>query len=157
MRNPQRIDIVLSKINFDQFILSNSNNLTAQSAEILAEKIEGDIDKIRTEWRKYPDLRLGQLLIIKGYVPDNYRMFNVEEDDWMIENGICSIQDIKFWGNNYDINRNRLTETVYILLKDMNDGHVQAIIDLEDSGMMRVRKDYLDYFKSRLVKDGKEG
>ena len=47
------------------------------------ERIDKILNIIREEWKKYPDLRLGQLLIVKfGYptVPDHCDIFNIEDD-----------------------------------------------------------------------------
>lgn len=151
MRNKERIDIVLKHIPWKQF-LQDATNLGKDSKILdkLVENVKNNIENIREIWKNNPDLRLGQLLINEGYVPDYYKLYNFEEDDWMIENKAIKFEDIKFWGSNYDKDMNRLSETKYKLLKDLDDSHISAILDFFEEGLIKINDNYLKYFKTRI-------
>lgn len=151
MRNKKRIDIVLKHIPWKQFIQDTTNlNKDSKILDKLVENVKNNLEKIEKEWKEYPDYRLGQLLINNGYIPDYYKLWNIEEDDWLIANKAVKIEDIKFWGNNYDKDMNRLSETRYVLLKDLEDAHIAAILDFFEERMMSINPDYLKYFKTRI-------
>ena len=151
MRNKQRIDIVLKHIPWKQFIQDNIKlSKDSKVLDKLVENVINNLSGIKKEWENHPDLRLGQLLINQGYVPDNYKLYNIEEVDWLIDNKVLKLEEICFWGSNYDKDLNRLTETKYRLLKDLEDSHIAAIVDLYEEGMQKINKDYLNYFKKRL-------
>lgn len=87
-------------------------------------------DLVKKLWIKNPDLRLTQALINVGVMP-NFPGFYyyIEDEQLMIDTGLLEARDILFWGQNYDKDNNRLDETNYILIRDINDGHLQAILD----------------------------
>lgn len=151
MRIQNRIPIVLDKINWSNFITDNTH--IKEDSEILpklVQRIIENISNIRKQWLYNPNLRLGQLLINEGYLPYYIKLNLCEEDDWLIKNGYCNIEDIKFWGNNVDVNGNILNETKYILLKDLELSHIMAIIDYFKEKNKKINPDYLKYFKSRI-------
>lgn len=151
MRNKERIDITLKCMPWKQFIQDTTKlNKDSKILNRLVENVINNIEDIRKQWKKYPDYRLGQLLINQGYIPDYYKLWNVEEDDWLIENKALKIEDIKFWGNTYDKDMNRLSETRYILLKDLEDSHIAAILDFFDDGLVKINENYLKYFNKRI-------
>lgn len=149
MRNEKRIEIVLKNIPWDKFIEQNCQ-VSDKALETIVIKVKDNLPAIEKLWREWPDYRLGQLLINEGYVPDTTRMYNVEEDNWLINNGILKIEDIKFWGSNYDVNMTKLPKTNYKLLKDLEDGHIAAIIDFHGEQSIKINEGYLEYFKKRL-------
>lgn len=153
MRNPKRIDIVLTHIPWKIFLEDNINlKKDSKVLDKLVENVTNNLDKIKKQWLEWPSLRLGQLLINEGYVPDGMKLYHVEEDNWLIENKIVSIEDIKFWTSTYDMNNTRLSEPKSKLLRELDDSHIAAIIDwFEDKDTIsKINEDYLKYFKERL-------
>lgn len=51
------------------------------------------------------------------------------------------------WGNNYDENMNRLPETNWLAIENMNTGHIQTILN----GNYTNNPLYLETFKNELV------
>lgn len=151
MRVKKRIDIVLKHIPWKQFLQDTTNlNKDSKILDKLVENVKNNLNIIEKHWKENPDLRLGQLLINEGFIPDYYKLWNIEEDQWLIDNKALSLQDIKFWGSNYDKDMNRLAETKYKLLKDLDDSHISAILDLYEEGMLKIDENYLKYFKTRI-------
>lgn len=88
-------------------------------------------DLVKKLWIKNPDLRLTQVLINVGIMPNFPGFYYYIEDELlMIDTGLLAPRDILFWGQNYDKDNNRLDETNYILIRDINNGHLQAILDV---------------------------
>jgi len=152
MRNEKRIGIVLKNIPWKEFITQNCQ-VSGTALDTITTKVLDNLDHIEKIWKSWPDYRLGQLLINEHYVPDTTRMYNVEEDNWLINNKILNIEDIKFWGSNYDINMTKLPKTNYKLLKDLDDSHIAAIIDFHGEQSIKINEGYLEYFNKRLKKD----
>lgn len=84
----------------------------------------------RHDYREYTD-KEGNFMFIDGGV--DYIRYSVdEENSWLTEAEISDvIQDIREqykWGVNYDKNMNKLPETKYVLLKDLDTTHIFNII-----------------------------
>ena len=150
MRNPNRISICL-KLLFQNKILYH---FLGTNTPGWAKKLHENWDLIEKEWLKSPDQRFGQLLSNLGLVPKDIEdyIWNIEEDDWLIKNGYCNIEDIKFWGVNYYKNGKQRKTTKFILLKDLDIDHIQNIIKFFEkyNTLDFLPKDYLEYFNKRI-------
>ena len=154
MRNSKRIPICL-KLLFQNKILYH---FLGTDTSGWAKKLHENWDLIEKEWLKSPDQRFGQLLSNLGLVPKDIKdyIWNIEEDDWLIKNGYCNIEDIKFWGINYYKNGKQRKTTKFKLLKNLDVDHIKNIIKFfEDQNMLhKLNKDYLEYFNKK-INDGK--
>ena len=151
MRNSKRIPICL-KLLFQNKILYH---FLGTDTSGWAKKLHENWDLIEKEWLKSPDQRFGQLLSNLGLVSKEieYYIWNIEkEDDWLIQNGYCDIEDIKFWGINYYKNGKKRKTTKFILLKDLDIDHIQNIIKFFEkyNTLDFLPKDYLKYFNKRI-------
>ena len=151
MRNSKRIPICL-KLLFQNQILYH---FLGTDTSGWAKKLHENWDLIEKEWLKSPDQRFGQLLSNLGLVSKEieYYIWNIEkEDDWLIQNGYCDIEDIKFWGINYYKNGKKRKTTKFILLKDLDIDHIQNIIKFFEkyNTLDFLPKDYLKYFNKRI-------
>jgi hypothetical protein len=155
MRQKLRIPIVLEIFKqtnngaFQKF-LGLDNFQTLQ----VIDKIEMQTPKLKDFWERHPDQRFGQLLSNMFVVDKDTenRIWNIEEDDWLIKNGYCNIEDITFWGVNYYKNGKKRKTTKFVLLKDLKTDHIQNIIKwFEDQNALhKLNKGYLKYFNSRI-------
>ena len=151
MRNSKRIPVVLDLMLNKEILLHFLNT----SSQKLIDDLYNNWEEIKEEWLKYPDCRLGQLLVNLNLISSKnieHIIWNIEEDDWLIKNGYCNIEDIKFWGVNYYKNGKQRKTTKYKLLKDLDNDHIQNIIKFfEDNNMLhKLNKDYLKYFNKRI-------
>ena len=150
MRNSKRIPICL-KLLFQNKILYN---FLGTNTPGWAKKLHENWNLIEKEWLKSPDQRFGQLLSNLGLVSKEIEnhIWNIEEDDWLIQNGYCNIEDIKFWGVNYYKNGKQRKSTKYKLLKDLDNDHIQNIIKFFEkyNTLDFLPKDYLKYFNKRI-------
>lgn len=151
MRNKLRIPIVINIFRNNTEILLKF--LNTKDVYVI-DKIYDNWDLIEYEWESYPDLRFGQLLVnmnlVSGEIENH--IWNIEEDDWLIKNGYCKFEDIKFWGINYYKNGKKRKSTKYKLLKYLDDDHIENIIKFFEkyNGLNQLRKDYLEYFNKRI-------
>ena len=149
MRNKLRVSIVLDLMLNKEILLHFLNT----SSQKLIDDLYNNWEEIEEEWLKYPDCRLGQLLVNLNLIPskeiENY-IWNIEEDDWLIKNGYCNIEDIKFWGVNYYKNGKQRKTTRYVLLKDLKTDHIQNIIKFFEGRLHRIPVKYLEYFNKRI-------
>ena len=151
MRNSKRIPVVLYLMLNKEILLHFLNT----SSQKLIDDLYNNWEEIKEEWLKYPDCRLGQLLVNLNLIPSKnieHIIWNIEEDDWLIQNGYCNIEDIKFWGVNYYKNGKKRKSTKYKLLKDLDNDHIQNIIKFFEkyNTLDFLPKDYLKYFNKRI-------
>ncbi len=144
MRRPERIPIVLELINWDRFLTEMIG--TNEHLPVISE----NLPRIIKEWYAAPDLRLGQLLINMGLLPDIGRLWMVEEVDWLVINNYCNFEDINFWGRDFNKDGRRIDKTEYILLKDLTDDHIENILRWFVTRGGRLNSDYEKYFIERL-------
>jgi hypothetical protein len=146
MRNKNRIPIVLNLMLNKEILF----HFLDTSSQRIINRIYNNWENIEKEWLENPDLRLGQLLFNRDFILDH--PYNIEEDDWLIKNNYIQFEEIKFWGINYDKNGNKLPKTEYKLLKDLDDEHIQNIINFfkKYNALNQLPKDYLEYFNKRI-------
>ena len=155
MRNKNRIKIVLDLMLNKEILLHFLNT----SSQKLIDDLYNNWEEIKEEWLKYPDYRLGQLLVNLNLIPSKnieHIIWNIEEDDWLIKNGYCNIEDISFWGVNYYKNGKQRKTTKFKLLKDLDIDHIRNIIIFFEkyNSLDKLNKEYLEYFNKR-INDGK--
>ena len=152
MRNSKRIPICL-KLLFQNKTLYH---FLGTNTPGWAKKLHENWNLIEKEWLKYPDCRLGQLLVNLNLIPSKnieHIIWNIEEeDDWLIKNGYCNIEDIKFWGVNYYKNGKQRKTTKFKLLKDLDINHIKNIIIFFEkyNSLDKLNKEYLEYFNKRI-------
>ena len=150
MRNKLRIPICL-KLLFQNKIIYK---FLGTNAPGWAKKLHENWELIEKEWNKYPDYRFGQLLSNLNLIDKEIEniIWNIEEDNWLIQNNYCNIEDIKFWGVNYYKNGKKRKTTKFVLLKDLETDHIINIIKFfEDQNMLhKLNKQYLEYFNKRI-------
>ena len=147
MRNIKRIDRFLELVD-NENLLTNIWKLPLDNGDLRAVlSLIAVKDKEITEfWHSNPDLRYSQVLVNIGIIP-NYPGFWYfdEEDDILEEQGVDpSIYLI--WGVNFDKDMNRLPETDYRFICDLETDHIQAILD----GKWTKHPKYLKAFNNEL-------
>lgn len=90
MREPNRIPVIL------KFFRENPAQLSMYLFDSKLHKTPELDDEVEKEWIKYPDLRLGQLLVILNKIKDG-PIFNREETKWLIEHGYFKINNSERW------------------------------------------------------------
>jgi len=149
--NPARISIVLDLINWSEFITSNTHiKETDEVLPKLIQIIHGNMGTIRKKWLKNPTERLGKLLIEEEFLPNYAKLALCDETQWLIENDYCLYEDIHFWSRTRDEKGNKLPETRYILLKDLSDAHISAILDWCEEHNIKLHDEYKNYFNKRI-------
>ena len=157
MRQKLRIPICL-KLLFQNKILHHFLYTKITNKIELISILHQNWELIEKKWKDNPEQRFGQLLSNLGLVDrdtENY-IWNIEEDDWLIENNYCNIEDIAFWGINYYKNNKPRKTIKFVLLKDLDTGHIKNIIKFFESKdiLHKLNKEYLEYFNKR-INDGK--
>jgi hypothetical protein len=148
MRQKLRIPIVLDLILNIETLLHFLNTPSQKNID----NIYNNWELIEKEWIKYPDQRFGQLLSNLGLVTKDIEnhIWNIEEDNWLIKNGYCNIEDIKFWGVNYHKNGKQRKKTKSVLLKDLKTDHIENIIKFFEGRLHKIPIKYLGYFNERI-------
>jgi hypothetical protein len=136
MRDINRISVFLEKIDFD--FLENRWDID------ISQNLRGKILEkgIREFWENNPDLRFGQMLINLNLIPDKFNIWNDEETQILIDQGI-SIRDIFKWRTYGKLGDQPLT---FILLKDMSDDHIKNCI----KNLPNLHPTVKEYFKDEL-------
>ena len=151
MRNKNRIKIVLDLMLNKEILLHFLNT----SSQKLIDDLYNNWEEIKEEWLKYPDCRLGQLLVNLNLIPSKnieHIIWNIEEDRWLIDNGYIKFEDIKFWGINYYKNGKKRKTTKFKLLRDLDNDHIQNIIKFFEkyNSLDKLNKPYLEYFNNKI-------
>ena len=141
MRRPERIPIVLANIDWEKFLTIADK----KPSDDTLDGIFNALDTLAEKWGKSPDVRLGQLLVNMGLAPDE--LFNLEEDQWMVDTGQIDAKDIMFWGVNYTKDMVQLPKTEFRLIRDLDTDHIEAILD---GGFVRKGGTYEGYFENEL-------
>ncbi len=151
MRNPNRIPICLKLLSNGNILMHFLNKKHRDSIRTITDNWK----LIEETWKKHPDLRFGQLLcnlrLISNINIENH-IWNIEEDDWLIKNGYCNFENIKFWGVKYYKNGKKRKSTKYKLLKDLDLDHIKNIINFFEkyNALNQLNKEYLEYFNKRI-------
>ena len=155
MRDSLRIPIICNYFHQVEIL---QKFLKTDNENIISKNIFRNFTTVMLEWNKSPDQRFGQLLSNLGLVTKEIEnhIWNIEEDDWLIKNGYCNIEDVKFWGVNYYKNGKQRKSTKYKLLKDLDNDHIKNIIIFFEkyNSLDKLNKEYLEYFNKR-INDGK--
>jgi len=132
MRNIKRIDRFLELVD-NENLLTNIWKLPLDNGNLRAvlSLITVKDKEIELYWKERPDFRYSQVLIGMGIIP-NFPgwWFYTEEDDILEQQG-CVPSSFILWGVNFDKDMNRLPETDYRFICDLETGHIQAILDGE--------------------------
>ena len=92
----------------------------------------------------------GQEYFVDGgldYLRRSYHLIDPPIDLTVYDNGSHELRRKYLkWGNNYDENMNRLSETNWLAIEDMNTGHIQSILN----GNYTNNPLYLETFKNEL-------
>lgn len=155
MRNQNRIPICLNFL-FQNQILSKflgdyPNNKYLKYG--YAKRLHENWELIEKTWLKYPDLRFGQLLCNLRLIPDieiENHIWNIEEDNWLIENNYIKLEEIKFWGVNFYKNGKQRKKIKFVLLKDLKTDHIVNIIKFFEGKLNKINVRYLEYFNKRI-------
>lgn len=81
MRNPNRIEPFLRSVDLEYLFHTRWKINQEEYPDILEYTIR-HFDEIEIHWKKYPDLRFGQMLISLGFVPDSLLIWN-DEENWI--------------------------------------------------------------------------
>jgi len=152
MKSIKRIPIVLKHMNWELFVEQNVPNITQTVKNLLVRRLENNHDNIKKTWERYYYFKLSKILIDLNYLPASNRLEAVNESDWLVNNKLCSPEDIYFWSRSRDSTGNKLLEPELILLKDLKNDHISAILDYCEENSITIIENYKQYFKKRLNK-----
>ncbi len=125
MRRPERIDVVLAKMDWQKWVEYWCDE---DDWDWIYNQVITNLPNIEKYWKANPDLRLGQMLINMVLFPDGMAWF-VEETNWLVEQGLADVDEVNFWAKSYDADGNRLPETIWIPLKDVTPDNAEAILE----------------------------
>ena len=154
MRTPQRIDIFLNKIKEGNNLIKMLTDLCKLNLHesYINNEILSNLEGIEKLWKENPDWRFSQVLVNSGLLP-NYPgiWYYTEDEDIFVELG-GEPRDIYFWGVNYTKDMERLPETKWTLIKDLETDHIEDILGgeyvREDS---KYYKFFVDELKRRVA------
>lgn len=132
MRQIERIPIFLNLVEGQMTtILDEIFNLQIpeNQLDIIVDNIYDSWDFILNEWKNNPDWRFTQVLVNLEFIPNYPGMwYYTEESEILVSLGIDA-REYLLWGKNYDKDMNRLPETQYALIKDLETDHIKSILD----------------------------
>jgi hypothetical protein len=132
MRPKERIPIFLNLVDGNYTdVLCNAYGLNDDELEIdvYVDRIYDRIDEIRLAWEDNPDWRFSQVLVNTGIIPNKPGFWYYKEELEVLDDLGIDRREFLLWGQNYDKDMNRLPETIYRPIKDLNTDHIKAILD----------------------------
>lgn len=101
-------------------------------------------------WLDNYDQRIGQVLINLNLIEDNFRIWNDEETNILIDQGI-ELREILFWESYYDKNKNLLPKPINRIIKDLTTDHIKNILSDYHNGIQPLSELYIKAFKEELL------
>jgi hypothetical protein len=145
MRPTERIDNFLEKVDKELLAIRWFGNEVDPEEDYYI-NINNEVIKY---WKENPDQRIGQVLINLNILPDNFKIWNDEENDILKAQGLPP-EEYLFWGSNYDKDMNRIP-LIYRLIKDLDTDHINAIYDHILKAHGKLSEDYKIAFRNVLV------
>ena len=130
MRNIKRIDRFLELVN-NENLLTNIWKLPLKDDSLRAvlSLIAVKNKEITEFWKENPDLRYSQVLVNMGIIPNYPGFWYFTEEDEILEQQGLPLSEYMLWGVNFDKDMNRLPETYYRFICDLDTDHIEAILD----------------------------
>jgi hypothetical protein len=129
MRSIERIDNFLKLVDWND-LLFRRWQIPFEDNELLTKVIAySNTPTIPEYWNENPDQRIGQVLINLNLIPDKLNIWNEEEEDILIEQGIAP-ENCLFWTSIFDKDGNKLLEPLTRLISDMDTDHIVKVIEL---------------------------
>lgn len=146
MRPIERIPIILDAINFEEF-LKDAKVFDEDTINTCILAISQNWKELREFWEANPYLRLFQVLINGGFLPNLPGFYYYkEETDYCIEKGYLQPRDIYFWGSYGKDGKGPLK---WISIKKMETDHLKACLDTQTQMKAEYRKVMLEELKLR--------
>jgi len=124
MRPIERIDNFLNKVSWPELAIRwDLTNI------IYEDFFNEDFDNAIKYWYENPDQRIGQVLINLGLIPDNLRIWNDEESDILIDQGIAP-EDCLYWTSIFNKDNNLLETPITKLISELEPSHIKAVLKM---------------------------
>ena len=154
MRRPERIPIILEKLESDEnkeIILKYLFKDTENNITFGVLKWSNMFDVFKQVYINNPDLRITQVLVNTGIIPNVEGFLYYKEDEaLLVETNILQERDIYFWGKRYTKDGKIMPNYEYVLIKDMETSHIESILRDNEEGLLRTSKQYLEMFNKEL-------
>jgi len=149
MRAPERIPIFLNLIDGNYTgVLENAYGFNEDQLDIDAH-VDIMYDRkheIMSAWIDNPDWRFSQVLVNLAIIPNIPGSWYYKEEPEVLEDLGINPREYLLWGQNYDKDNNRLPETIYRPIKDLDTDHIKAILD----GKWCTRGSHFECFQEEL-------
>lgn len=147
MRPIERIDNFLQKVDW---------NLLFMDWELLFDNKQyyniEDFEKLFVPyWKANPDQRIGQVLINLAIVPDKMDVWDAEESDILMKQGIAP-EDCLFWTSIYGQDGKELEVPVSRLVSTLSKEHITRIFEFMKLNNGRIREQMTTALNNTLKK-----
>lgn len=144
-----RIPVFLNLIDWDSYVDNilpvNDKNDVKRLKESLNH--ENTKREIKIFWIKHPDLRISQVLVNLGFIPNYIGFWYYLEESEVLLKLKVPVREFMFWGVNYTKDMIKIPETKWVLIKDLRTEHIKAILD---GGFVSEINKYHRYFTDEL-------
>jgi len=147
MRPKERINVFLDNMDLPKVLNVYFPNVTEEIKKEFAASIYPALGRLQKEWNENPDWRFPQLLVNMGFVPNMPGFwYYMEETQVLLDSG-CEARKVVMWGNNFDKDMNRLSETIWKPICELTTDHIHSILN----GGFAKNTDYEKLFKEELT------
>lgn len=153
MRAVERIPIILDAINIPEF-LKDAKVFDQDTIDECINNWFSNLEDIKKFWMENPDLRLFQVLINIGLLPNTPGFYYYEEESkYCLKKGYIKPRQILFWGTYGKDGKGPFKQ---ILIKDMTTEHLKACLETQKYMNKFYRETMIDELKLRKEKIKKE-
>ena len=143
MRLKERIPIFLELVDWNN-LFKNIWKEFSKEFDIYTGTVLERINFIPHYWKLHPDLRISQILVNLGIIPNTPGFWYYMEEWEILEEQGVNPRDYYLWTSVFFKNGNRRKNPKVKVLKDMDTGHIEKLLNGNWIIPMRCRKAFKD-------------
>ena len=146
MRPVERIPIFLKHVNWYILIKDIWGNLDEDETLDVYNSITKNLDDVKEFWIDNPDLRISQVLVNLGIIPNSSGMWYYMEESEILEKLGIPEREYMIWGTRGKDGKSPLE---FKPIKDLSTDHIEAILETQTQISYYTRTVFEDELKRR--------
>lgn len=129
MRSPERIPIFLKLVKWDKLLKLFNIFQYDDTIDKVCYEINNNLSYIQEYWEANPDLRITQVLVNTGFIPNKPGSWYYQEEWSLLKAMGINPKEFLTWKSIYDEHNNHLKKPIVRLIKDLETDHLKKILE----------------------------